>query len=67
MATRHTKEAHTLVMWLALSSVALVVVVVVRTGVQRRMFIHDDARDVPNYGGRVPVDTTPALHLCAGP
>ena len=23
------------------------------------MFIHDDARDAPNYGGRVPVDTTP--------
>ena len=35
---------------------------------------HDDvsgdtvADDAPNYGGRVPVDTTPpALHLCAGP
>ena len=23
------------------------------------MFIHDDARDAPDYGGRVPVDTTP--------
>ena len=31
------------------------------------MFIHDDARDAPNYGGCVPVDTTPALYLCTGP
>ena len=44
--------------------VVVVVVVVVRTGVQRRMFIHDDARDAPNYGGRVPVDYDPRPCTC---
>ena len=44
-----------------------VVVVVVQTRCNDEMFIHDAARDAPNYGGRVPVDTTTALYLCTGP
>ena len=35
------------------------VVVVVQTRCNDEMFIHDAARNAPNYGGRVPVDTTP--------
>ena len=34
-----------------------VVVVVVQTRCNDEMFIHDAARDAPNYGGPVPVDT----------
>ena len=34
-------------------------VVVVRTLCNDAMFLHDAARDAPNYGGRVPVDTAP--------
>ena len=37
----------------------VVVVVVVQTRCNDEMFIHDAARDAPNYGGHVPVDTTP--------
>ena len=36
-----------------------VVVVVMQTRCDDEMFIHDAARDAPNYGDRVPVDTTP--------
>ena len=38
--------------------VVVVVVVVVQTRCNDEVFIHDAARDAPNYGGRVPVDTT---------
>ena len=37
----------------------MVVVVVVHTRCNDETFIHDAARDAPNYGDRVPVDTTP--------
>ena len=37
----------------------VVVVVVVQTRCNDEMFIHDAARDAPDYGGHVPVDTTP--------
>ena len=37
----------------------MVVVVVVQTRCNDEMFVHDAARDAPNYGSRVPVDTAP--------
>ena len=45
--------------WQWVVVVVLLVVVVVQTRCNDEMFIHDAARDAPNYGGRVPVDTAP--------
>ena len=38
--------------------------VVLQTRCNDEMFIHDAARDAPNYGGRVPVDTDSQLCTC---